>query len=245
MTDKSIADLTEITSLGPDDYLVIETAAGTRKIKKSNAALGGRTSPSIVQKATLRGDGTIALPVAPTVGNFMVLMMAGFGASSLPTIYKPAAFSFVSMYQSDANNVVVAATRRVISGDTGSYAMSTSDNQAAVLYEIADAAGIIGLGGGGMSAFFSGSNYTFTGLPSPYGVDDLVFGAFTHDTAARWTLTGEAGLSVDFVTPNDGQNHTSAFFNYDKTFDGTMVGTTTSAPTAPAFGLFTVFGKPN
>lgn len=245
MTDKSIEDLTEVTSIGPDDYLVIETPAGTRKIKKSNAALGGRTSPSIVQKATLRGDGTIALPIAPTEGNLMVLVMAGFGATSLPTIYKPAAFSLIGMYQSDANNVVVAATRRVIAGDTGSYAMSTSDNQAAVLYEVEGAAGVIPLGGGAMASFFSGSNYTFAGLASPYGVDDVIVGAFTQDTAARWTLTGEAGLSVDFVTPNDGQNHTGAFFNYDRNFDGVMVGTTTSNPTAPAYGLFAVFGQPN
>lgn len=185
MTDKAIGDLTEITSLDPDDFLVVETAGGnSRKIRKGNAALGGRTSPTLVQKATLRGDGTITLPSAPTPGNIMVLLMAGFGAVVLPTNYKPAGFGIIGAFQSDANNVVTTALRVVQSGDTGSYAMSASDNQAAVLYEFADVGGVYPMSGGAMAGFFSSAVYNIFAQPSPYNVDDIVIGAFTQDTTA-------------------------------------------------------------
>lgn len=246
MTDKAIGDLTEITSLGANDFLVVETSGGnSRKIKKSNAALGGRAIPAIVQKATLRGDGTIALATAPTVGNTMVLVMAGFSVTSLPGTYKPAGFGVVGSYNSDSNNAVVVAVRKVQSGDTGSYAMSTSDNQAAVLYEISDYAGIYGLAGGAMSSFFSSANYTLSTPPSPFGPNDIVLGAMTQDTTATWSITGETGLVVDFLTPSDGQNHTGAFFHYDGTIDGAIAGSTSASPTQPAYGLFAIVGKPN
>lgn len=245
MTDKAISDLTEITSVGANDYLVVETADGnTRKIKKSNIAIEGRVTPSLIQKATLRGDGTIALATAPTVGNLMVLVMAGYSSTSLLGTYKPAGFTGILTYSSNANNAVAIATRRVKSGDTGSYAMSTSDNQAAVLYEFADAVGAFGIAGGDMSGQFSGAAYTQDGPQSPYGVNDLILGAFTHDTTPTWTLTAETGLTLDYATPADGQNHTGLFFHYDNTFDGTMTGTTSSNPTSPAFGMFAVVGAP-
>lgn len=245
MTDKTIGDLTEITSIGNDDFLVTQTATGnSRKIKKSNVSVAGRITPVLVQKATLRGDGTIALPVAPTVGNLMVLVMAGYHASDLPTIYKPGAFTSIVTYSSDANNAVSLAVRRVQSGDTGSYAMSASDNQAAVLYEFANAVGAYGIGGGAMSGSFSGNNYTFSGQQSPYGVNDYILGGFTHDTVPTWSMTAETGLTVEYATPADGQNHTSIFFRYDKTFDGVLAGSLTGSPVNPASGLFAVVGAP-
>ena len=244
MADKNLDDLTEIMALDPDDLLLVETVGGnSRKIKKKNISVEGRVQPVIVQSATLRGDGTIALPVAPTPGNLMVLVMAGYSATSLPTIYKPAAFTSVVTYQSDTNNAVSFAVRRVVSGDTGSYAMSTSDNQAAVLYEVENCAGAFALTGGAMAGSFSGANYSYTGQQSPYGVNDLIVGAFTQDTAATWALTPETGLTVDFLTPNDGANHTGAFFHYDKTFDGIMTGSTSANPTAPASGLAALVGS--
>lgn len=245
MTDKAISDLTEIFAIGDDDYLVVETAAGnTRKIKKSNVGVEGRVTPGFIQKATLRGDGTIALPVAPTVGNLMVLVMAGYSSTSLPGTYKPAGFTVINTYFSDANNAVCLAVRRVKSGDTGSYAMSTTDNQSAVLYEFDNAVGAFGLAGGAMSGQFSGASYIIAGPQSPYGVNDIILGAFTQDTTATWTLTAETGLTLEYATPADGQNHTGLFFRYDNTFDGEMAGTTSSNPTSPAFGMFAVVGAP-
>lgn len=245
MSDKAIGDLTEITSVGDNDFLVVETAGGnTRKIKKSNLSVAGRVTPTIVQSATLRGDGTIALATAPTVGNLLVLCMGGNSAVTLPANYKPASFTATSQYQSDANNAVLFAFKRVVAGDTGSYAMSAPDNQAAVLYEFANAAGIFGLAGGPMSSNFSGANFTLGGPQSPYGTNDIVLGILTHDTTPRYSITAETGLSVDFITPNDGQNHPAAFFRYDKTFDGVLAGSTSSGPTAPAFGFATVVGAP-
>ena len=245
MTDKAIGDLTEITSIGDDDYLVVETATGnSRKIKKSNVGVAGRVAPTFVQKGPLRGDGTISLPAAPTPGNLMVLVMAGFNATSLTSGYMPAGFTPVVTYSSNANNAVAAAVRRVQSGDTGSYAMSTSDNQAAVIYEFEDAVGVYGTGGGVMSGAFSGNNFTFIGQQSPYGVSDILLGAFTHDTTPTWSITAEPGLTVDYATPADGQNHTSIFFRYDEAFDGTLAGSLSGSPVQPASGVFAVVGAP-
>lgn len=245
MTDKAISGLTEALSVADNDFLVIETAGGnSRKVKRSNVSVAGRVTPTLVQKATLRGDGTIALGVAPTVGNLMVLCMGGNSATTLPANYKPAGFTALNLYQSDANNAVLFAIRRVRSGDTGSYAMSASDNQAAVLYEFEDAVGVYGFAGGSMSGSFSGASFSMDAPGSPYGVGDLVLGILTHDTTPLYTITGETGLTVDYTTPNDGQNHPSAFFHYDNTFDGIMAGSTSSSPTAPAFGLAAVVGAP-
>lgn len=245
MTDKAISGLTEAFAVADNDFLVIETAGGnSRKVKRSNVSVAGRLTPTLIQKATLRGDGTIALGVAPTVGNLMVLCMGGNSATTIPANYKPAGFIASALYQSDANNAVLFAVRRVRSGDTGSYAMSAADNQAAVLYEFADASGVYGFAGGAMAGSFSGSSFSLDAAGSPYGVSDLVLGILTHDTTPLFSITGETGLTVDFLTPNDGQNHSAAFFHYDDTFDGTLAGSTSSAPTAPAFGLAAVVGAP-
>lgn len=242
MADKSIMDLPEITSVGLDDYLVVETAAGTRRIKRRNVSVAGRLAPLLVQKATLRGDGTIALPAPPTIGNLMILVMAGYSPTSLPGTYKPRAFTSLATYQSDTNNAVSFANRRVVSGDTGSYNMSTTDNQAAVLYEFANAAGVYPIVGGAMSGQFSGTSFALTAPISPYGADDINLIAFTHDTTPVWSLTAETGLSIDFLTPADGQNHTSAFASYGKSFDQTIAGGLTGSPVNPAFGMAAVVG---
>ena len=244
MTDKSILDLTEIMALSPNDYLVVETAIGTRKIKKGNAAIAGRKAPSIVQKATLRGDGNVVLPSAPTVGNLLVHIAAGYSATTLPATYRPTGFTPVQVYQSDVNNAVSLSIRRVQNGDGLNYAVTSQDNQACVLFEFADASGVYGIGGGAMGGFFSGSNFNAFAQLSPYSVDDIVIGAFTQDTTALWNLTAETGLTVDLVTPNDVNNHTGAFFHYDKTFDGSVQGSTSANPTQPAFGMFAVVGAP-
>lgn len=243
MADKAISDLTEIFAIDPDDYLVVETAAGnTRKIKKSNIAIEGRVQPTFVQKGTLRLDGTISLPVAPTVGNLMVLVTAGFG-TSLPS-YAPAGFTQSGQFSSNASNSVMVWTRRVVSGDTGSYAISASDNQQAVLYEFENAGGAFGVTGGVMSSYFTGNNFSI-GLPgSPFGTKDIMLAAFEHDTTPTWSITGETGWTTDFTPGADGQNHQGAFGRYDPTtFDGVIAGSLSSTPNNPVFGVFAVVGK--
>lgn len=242
MADKAIGDLTEIMAIDPDDYLVVETAAGnTRKIKKSNISIEGRLQPTFVQKGTLRLDGTISLPVAPTVGNLMVLVTGGLGTSLFS--YAPAGFAPGAKYDSNTNNSVMAWSRRVQSGDTGSYAISATDNQQAVLYEFANAGGAFGVIGGAMSSFFTGNNFTI-GLPgSPYGTQDIMLAAFEHDTTPTWSITGETGWTTDFAPGADGQNHQGAFGRYDPaTFDGVLAGSLSSTPNNPVFGVFAVVG---
>lgn len=202
-----------------------------------------RSTPASVQSpATLRGDGTIALGTTPTVGNLMVMLTSGFHGSL--DSYAPAGMFRFARYNSDANNGVQAWARRVQSGDTGSYSLSASDNQSACLYEFSGAAGIYPIAGGAMSSLFSGANFSIWTPDSPFGVNDLVLGAFGSDTTATWSITGETGLTVDYQTTG-AVNHTGAYCTINPaTHDGVMAGSTSSAPTAPVFELLAVVGTP-
>lgn len=243
MTDKAISDNTEVTTLADDDFFVVELANGnTRKIRKSNVNLGGRLAPSIVQKATLRLDGTIALGVAPTVGNLLVLSTSGFGGSL--AAYVGTGFQLIGSYSSNANNTVMIWAKRVRAGETGSYAITASDNQQAVLYEVADCVGVVGLGGGAMSGFFTGTNFTMPVLDSPFGPSDLRLISMTHDTTPVWTITAETGLTVDFAPAADGNNHTGAFATLTSAHDDVVAGSLSGTPVQPAFGVFALIGAP-
>lgn len=238
MVDKTINDLTEITSLSLDDYLIVETSSGTRKIKRSNISVQGRKAPTMLQKGTLRNDGTIALPVAPTVGNLMVHVQGGF--NTYPA-YTPAGFANVAIFSSNANNFVVASVRRVVSGDTGSYSVSASDNQFCALYEYQDAEGIYGVVGG--AAPVSGSTINYPCPPSPFGPNDECIIVIEHDATAVATITPETGLIVDYQPLADGSNHIGAIYRRLPSFDGSLNGSWSGTPTAPVWGVFAVAGR--
>ena len=237
MTDKAITDLTEITSLDPDDYFVVETATGTRKIKRSNIVVQGRKLPVMIQKGTLRNDGTIALPVAPTVGNLMVHVQGGFNSYQA---YTPAGFTNVAVFNSNANNFAVASIRRVQSGDTGSYSVTAGDNQFSVLYEYQDAGSVYGVVGGPAPIRGSTINYPFP--PSPFGPQDECIMVIEHDGTQVATITPETGLTVDYQPSADGANHIGAVYRRDPTHDGTLNGSWSGTPTAPVYGVFAVSG---
>lgn len=240
MADKSIGALTEVGAIGVNDYLVIETAAGnTRKVRKGAVSLGGHKQPTFIQKATLRNDGTITLPAPPTVGNLMVHIQGGFDTFAA---YTPAGFINTAIYNSNANNFVVASVRRVIAGDTGSYAVSASDNQFCALYEYQDAMSVLGLAGGPMA--FSGSAFALSVPRSPFAPLDDVIVCVEHDATAVFTATAETGLTKDFEPSADGANHIGAIYrcNFAAGFDGVLNGTTSSAPTAPVYGAFAIVG---
>lgn len=240
MVDKAIGALTEAGAIGNNDFLVIETAAGnTRKVRRGAVSLGQHGAPTFIQKGTLRNDGTLALPGAPTVGNLMVWIAGGFGTIQN---YMPAGFTLCALYNSNSNNYVAAAVRRVQSGDTGSYAVSASDNQFSALYEYQDAQTVFGLVGGPM--VFSGSAYTL-GVPrSPFGPLDDVIVCMEGDTTVVFTATAETGLTKDYEPAADGANHIGAIYrlNFNGGFDGVMAGSTSSAPTSPVYGAFAVVG---
>lgn len=201
-----------------------------------------RNTPSLAQSvATLRNDGTIALGSSPTVGNLMVLVTSGFNGSL--TSYAPSNFYQSTKYNSDSNNGVMAWMRRVQSGDTGSYSLSASDNQGAVLYEFAAAVGIVPLGGGAMAHAFSGANFSLYVPQSVFSANDIVVGAFGSDTTATWSVTGETGITVDYQTTG-ATNHTGAFIRALSTHDGILAGSTSSSPTAPVCGFWAVVGTP-
>lgn len=240
MVDKSIGALTEVGAIGVNDYLVIETAAGnTRKVRRGAVSLGGHKQPTMIQKATLRNDGTITLPAPPTVGNLMVHIQGGF--STYPA-YTPAGFINTAIYSSNANNFAVASVRRVIAGDTGSYALSASDNQFCALYEYQDAMSVLGLAGGPMA--FSGTNYALSVPRSPFAPLDDVIVVLEHDGTAVFTTTAETGLTKDYEPASDGANHIGAIYrcNFAAGFDGAFAGTSSGSLIAPVYGAFAIVG---
>ena len=202
---------------------------------------GTMTQPYVVQRATLRNDGTLALVSPPTPGNVLLFVAGGWGGSLNSTSYFPAGFIYQGVFSSDSNNSVQAGWRLVVSGDTGSYAMSAGDNQFCALFEIAGVGSIVQLGqtqdirGGAASPAF---NMT---VPEQYiSAADLVFGCVTHDTTEVFTVTPETGLTVDFVTAS--LSHGGFVAHWDSTFDSPLSGSV-SGLTSPIAGFWGVIGK--
>lgn len=239
MADKAIGGLTEASAIGVNDFMVIETAAGnTRKVRRGAVSLGQHAAPSMLQKGTLRNDGTIALPGAPTVGNLMVHVQGGY--KTYPA-YTPAGFVNVAIYQSNANNFVVASIRRVQSGDTGSYAVSATDNQFCALYEYQDANTVLGLTGGPMPV--SGSTINL-GVPlSPFGPTDEVIVVIENDLVVVPTITPKTGLTKDYEASADGSNHHGGIYRVTSAFDQILAGSWSGTPAGPVYGAFAVVGK--
>lgn len=192
-----------------------------------------RKIPAMVQFATLALDGPIALPALPTVGNMMILVTSGFGIYN----YVPPGFAPVQTYQSNGNNLVMCWSRKVQLGDTGSYSLSVSDNQQAILYEYEDCAGVVALGGGVLAT--SGTNGVIGVNPSPFGESEK-FVAFTHDTTSAVAFTPAADLIIDF-TRNAGGNHVGAFGRFTEDA-GAVACTVSGGWEQPAFGVYAPIG---
>lgn len=200
----------------------------------------GREAPTFVQMATIRNDGTVTLPSAPTPGNLMVWMAGGWGGSI--NGYIPAGFTRVATYLSNGNNGVMGAMRVVQPGDTGSYSVSASDNQGGVLYEFSDAVFLVGSGGGYPD--YSGSNFNFSAAPSPYQANSISFLPFTHDDGSTLDFTPMTGLTQDYQTVGGG-NHASCFARLADTASRSVAGFSTGGGlNQPCYGVFWLLGTP-
>lgn len=202
---------------------------------------GGSGVPTMEQFATLRNDGTVTLATAPTPGNLMVLVTGGFGGSI--DGYVPAGFALVGGFASDNNNGVRCWGRVVQAGDTGSYAMSASDNQSAVLYEFSGALTAAPMSGGRLGGP-GGSAWAINFLPSPFGKNNVVLGVVENDSTVQWTVDALAGVTADNIDGTGTGNHTCAFVRVDQNVAGpTISGTITSGGyNNPVYGLFAVIG---
>lgn len=226
---------------------VTEDPSGVAKISISGGGSGGgggsRKTPALVQMGTLRNDGTISLPSPPTVGNMMVLVTAGFGVSL--DSYAPSGFIKGTKYSSNVNNSTLAWYRTVQSGDTGSYAITASDNQAAVLYEFEDCVGLYGAMGGSPS--FSGNTLTFGLSPNPFSDTSTYLIPVTHDTAPSLAFLPETGLTEDYASPyNSSLNHPAVFGRWEGA-SGAEIGQAVSSPgvlVQPCYGAYALIGSP-
>lgn len=197
----------------------------------------------------MRGDGTIALGATPTVGNLMVLVIAGWGrnmerdSNHFGGQFRPTSgWSFVGNYRADENNAVACWLRRVRSGDAGSIALNGTDNHSSVLYEFEDALTVYPIGGGPIAIDFTGNNFAIEAPKSPFGVNDPVIGAFEHDTTPVWSFTAETGLVVDYVSPASADNHTGGIVRLLPTHDRSLAGSLSGSPVNPVSGFFAVVG---
>lgn len=199
---------------------------------------GGNPAPTIVQRASIRNDGTVTLPGTPSVGNWMVWIAAGWGGSLLS--YIPSGFSVNWIYFSNNNNAVMIASREVQSGDTGSYAVSASDNQGGVLLELSGFKGIAPIIGGPDPFFNGGTSYSHFVPPTPY--EALIIVARESDDAATWTTTAATGLTEEYNSGSGTGNHTGVILSLDMaTFQGAVSGSCSSVNNN-VYGIWGMFG---
>lgn len=206
-----------------------------------------RLTPSLKQSiGTLRGDGNVSLPAAPTAGNLMVLAIAGWGSNmGNAGAYTPSGgWSLVGIYLSDINNGVAVWQRRVQTGDTGVVALSAPDNHSAVLYEYENAATCYPLNGGAMTRYFSGNNFTMPVLRSPFGNNDQIICIFEHDTTPVFSITAETGVISDYNSPSSALNHPGGFARSMPNHSSRQIsGSLSGTPVNPVFGQYVVVGE--
>lgn len=202
---------------------------------------GARVAPSVVQSANLRSDGTVALAFAPTAGNLLVFVYSGYTGGE--SGFAPPGFTKISSFDSDGNNRVGLWTRTAQAGDTGSYALSATDNQGCALLEVANCAGVQTLGGGAMSGQFSGANFSLVPQTGLFQGAQLRVVAFESDGTPNWTITAQTGLTIVYNPPLSAVNHQGAVVVLTDAVTGAVAGSTSSAPTQPVFGVWALVGK--
>jgi len=197
--------------------------------------------PSIVQKASLRNDGMLALPAAPKAGNTLLVVLSGYGGSI--DDYAPPGFLERSRAYSNHDNIVSFRTRKVQAGDTGSYNLFAGDNQQATLYEIKNA-GAFGEGRGGGNAFTYTNPRKFLFGVNKHETDRpmMTFVGATSDSDTTISFEPAAGLTTDFYAV-DGGNHRGAHASIASGFEGMVQVNYSDSPVAACFDVFQVFGS--
>lgn len=201
---------------------------------------GGASAPVMVQKASIRGDGTVTLPGAVTAGNWLVWIAAGHWNSIQGSNYLPSGFTRVASYNTSVNNGGFIAYRPIVGGTPNSYSVSASDNQSGVLYEFSGMQGIMAVGGGAVP--FSGLNFTTPQVFQPPGGASIRLMFLEQDLAQVWSVTAETGLTVDHADTAGADNHKCAFLRCDGTWDGVAEGSVTTSVSDPVFGTFAIYG---
>lgn len=206
-----------------------------------------RLTPALAQAVgTLRNDGTLALPGAPTVGNLMLIAIAGFGGNmnNGQAMVPPNGWQLVGIYFAfpDLNNAVALWQRRARTGDTGAVALSASDNHASVIYEYTNALGAYSLTGGPMTPFFTGGNYTLPIARSPFGLNDEVLVITENASTTAFTNTPATGLVIDYQVPVTADTRTASFVRSLPAHSRLLSGTLSGAPSTPSHGQFAVVG---
>ena len=199
------------------------------------------TVPVVVQYGTstaaYAGTSTAHLPTAPTPGNLILLMCAGFGGQ---TLTPPTGFSTVFIANPTSNQQVAAFAKPAVSGDGTSYGVTSGhDYNAVVAYEIS------GVGSLSQVAFTSGAApFTGSNLSVPVWTANNQIGilAIEADTSNLITITsGQSAVTATPVCTFPG-NHVSAQAVIAPNEFVNIAATCTATPTNPCFGFVTLTG---
>ncbi len=197
----------------------------------------GATPSSIIQTATKRvinANDSIALPVAPTVGNTMLLIQ--FAGSNLPQT--PPAGWYRRAIARDGGaglppsrgNVpsaqqVWAAVRRVQAGDTGSVAYTSTDYGAYALFEL-DGVDFFDMEANAVNV--SGTTWDWFYMRPPFGAA-LSFLIIESDGAHTPAI--DAGTYTLIATFTGTGNHYGMIAKHTSGLAGKVSGTFSAGPT--------------
>jgi len=199
-------------------------------------------SPTLVsgQIATNRGGGTLTLPAAPTVGNLMVIVVAG--SYNTPLFARPQGFSRVGEYVSydaSANTGVGVFFRTVQAGDSNTITLPTS-NIIATAYEFENAMAAYPIVGGSMRPFVAGNAFSLNTNKSPYGQYDAIVGAVADNQDHPLSVTNPE-ISVDYSNTTPAGSFGGAIFRIQGSLPLALTGTTPAAGLgSPVYGLFAI-----
>lgn len=231
--------------VGPSDSNDIEDMAWTFVAEIDEGAFGGGGGgplvPTVVQMKTIRGDATLTLDSATTAGNLLVFVFAGYQGGE----YAPSGFNYYDRLS--YGNQRVAIFWRWADGTETAWSLSASDNQQGILYEFADAAGLIMHPTGSVNqwapfGFVSGTTFDLGIMGAPYP-NAVGLAAFTHDYVYPYVFDDKTGLHEDYVHADDGVNHWGGFLRLDPNFTENISGSITTSASEPTGKVWYVMGK--
>jgi hypothetical protein len=203
--------------------------------------VGGGGGSGIVQSQFTRvdGDGSVSLPVTPTNGNYMLLLMTGFGSAGSPDGAEPPAGWTTIVFGEDGSNGSTIAQKlwaayKLVAGDSGVVSWTgQTDITNMAIFEV----GPFTNSSAAIGAATTGSGTWSVPFSAPGVSAALRFVFYEHDSASSVPAI-DAGQGITtlhtFNTPTF-VNHFAVLGLVPNAFNGTITGTSTGSQAFAAY----------